>query len=398
MRSRPIRSRPLLVALSLSIIATACSSSSGDEVSITRSDSNGSAAASDNPVAGAASSASIDWQEFGDGLETGSLEVPIDYQDPSKGAFDLFLLRHPAADPGKRIGTLLVNPGGPGFGGSVLAQVADNVYSQDLIDQFDIVGWDPRGTGLSTPTIDCIDDYDRYFATNFEGLTDEEARQLSEDRAVEFAQKCEESNVDVVRYVGTNNAARDMDSIRQALGEETISYFGFSYGSELGATWATLFPDTVRAAVLDGAADPNADSLEGSLQQSRGFEMALNTFLAQCSSDTTCGFYNDGDAEGAFDALMDSLAENPVPSDPGRPDVDPGLAASGVIEALYTEARWPELAEALAAAQGGDGSGLLALYDSYFQRQLDGTYSNSLEAFQVISTRGSKLSGKNVQK
>ncbi|MEO7397573.1 MAG: alpha/beta hydrolase [Ilumatobacteraceae bacterium] len=325
------------------------------------------------------------WDDFGDGLETGSLSVPIDYDDPSKGEFDLFVVRHPAADPSRRIGSLLVNPGGPGFGGAILAQIADQVYSDDLVDRFDIIGWDPRGTGLTTPAVDCIDEYDPYFAPSFEGLTDDEARQLSEDLAVEFAAACADNNRDILEHVGTNNSARDIDRIRDALGEDTITYFGFSYGSELGATWATLFPDTVRAAVLDGAADPNADALEGSLQQSRGFEQALNTFLARCSADPSCAFHNDGDAEGAFDALLDSLSADPVPSEAGRPDVDPGVAISGVIQAMYSEDLWPQLERALADAQDGDGGGLLELYDSYFQRRPDGTYDNSLEAFQVIS-------------
>ncbi|MEO6124100.1 MAG: alpha/beta hydrolase, partial [Ilumatobacteraceae bacterium] len=322
---------------------------------------------------------------FGNGLETGSVIVPIDYDDPSKGNFDLFVLRHPAADPSKRIGTLLVNPGGPGFGGSILAQVAENVYSQDLLDHFDIVGWDPRGTGLSTPAIDCIDDYDPYFATEYDGLTDAEVRAKSVEVAQDFEQECAKKNSEILPYVGTNNAARDIDMIRQALGEDTITYFGFSYGSELGATWTTLFPKTVRAAVLDGATDPNADAVQSLIDQSTGFEASLNTFLAQCSANADCAFHNNGDAEGAYDALIASLDVNPIPSDPGRPDVESGVATGAVVDAMFSESSWPQLAQALADAQNGDGSGLLTLFDDYYQRRPDGTYDNSLEAFQVIS-------------
>lgn len=391
-----MRTRPqfvAVVALSLvgaSLLAAACTS--GEGVTITSSESieqtngkpsNSSSSSGDDPAA--ADAGTIDWQDFGNGLETGSVIVPVDYDDPSKGEFDLFVMRHPASDPSKRIGSLLVNPGGPGFGGSVLAQVAENVYSQDLLDHFDIVGWDPRGTGLSTPAIDCIDDYDPYFATEYDDLTDEQAQQRSVEVATDFEAQCEDNNTDILSYVGTNNAARDMDLIRQALGEDTITYFGFSYGSELGATWATLFPDTVRAAVLDGAADPNADSVQSGIDQSKGFEAALNTFLAQCSDDTSCAFNNGGDAEGAYDALLKSLSEQPIPSDPGRPDVETGVATTAVIQAMYSEDIWPQLATALADAQNGEGSGLLALYDGYYQRQPDGTYDNSLEAFQVIS-------------
>ena len=176
-----------------------------------------------------------------------------------------------------------------------------------------------------------------------------------------------------------------MDSIRAGLGEDKISYFGFSYGSELGATWATLFPKTVRAAVLDGAADPEADFLTSGLQQTKGFEDSVDTFLAKCSADKACPFSNGGDSAGAFDALMQSLDDKPIPSESGRPDVTRGVAISGVIEAMYSESSWPALEQALADAQQGDGKGLLALYDQYYQRKPDGTYDNSLEAFQVIT-------------
>jgi pimeloyl-ACP methyl ester carboxylesterase len=327
------------------------------------------------------------WEEFffGEGVEVGTLEVPIDYDDPSKGTFELYVARRLASNPSERIGSLLVNPGGPGFGGSDFALYADQIYSEELLEHFDIVGWDPRGTGLSEPAIDCIDDYDRYFATGDITPDDDAERQQIIDLAQEFQTLCAENNADILPFIGTNNSARDMDSIRRALGEDTITYFGFSYGSELGATWATLFPDTVRAAVLDGAADPNADFVESSLQQVRGFEASIATFLAQCSADPDCAFHNDGDAEGAFDALMLQIDENPVPSEPDRPDVTRGVALTGVAQAMYSETLWDELEEALADAQDGDGSGLLALYDQYYVRHEDGTYDNSLEAFQSIS-------------
>ena len=329
------------------------------------------------------------WEEFMpdlvEGVETGLLEVPVDYDDPDGPTFELFVARRLADDQANKIGTMLVNPGGPGFGGSDFAIYADQVYAEPLLERFDIVGWDPRGTGESEPAIDCIDDYDRYFAGTDITPDDEAERQQIVDLAEEFADQCVAKNEDYYAHVGTNNSARDMDAIREALGEDTISYFGFSYGSELGATWATLFPDTVRAAVLDGAADPNAEGIEGSLQQTAGFEATLTTYLAQCSDDPTCPFHNGGDAEGAFDELMAALDEQPIPSTPGRPDVTRGVALQAVAQAMYSESLWPQLSEALVAAQQGDGEGLLALWDSYYQRQPDGTWGNQLEAFQVIS-------------
>jgi pimeloyl-ACP methyl ester carboxylesterase len=327
------------------------------------------------------------WQDyFGDGtVDSGQLEVPIDYTDPSKGTFTLNVARHNAAKPNERIGALLVNRGGPGFESADFALYADQIYSKDLVDHFDIVAWDPRGTGLSTPAIDCVTDYDKYFATPDITPDDDAERQENVDLSKEFEDDCATKNADILQFIGTNNTARDMDSIRQALGEEQISYFGFSYGSELGATWATLFPDTVRAAVLDGASDPQADFITSSLQQNKGFEDALNNFLADCSSHSDCPFNNGGDAEDAFDALMKSLDENPVPSTAGRPDINLSVALSAVVEAMYSESSWPTLAQGLADAADGNGQGLLDLYDEYFQRQPDGSYDNSLEAFQTIT-------------
>ncbi len=227
------------------------------------------------------------------------------------------IARYRALDPEHRIGTLLVNPGGPGFGGTGLALNAASTYDQALREHFDIVGWDPRGTADSEPVIDCIDSWDPYFTGVDSTPVDDAERDALVALAEQFAEACVERNPELAA-MGTNNSARDIDTIRRALGEDTISYFGFSYGSELGATWATLFPDTVRAIVIDGAADPDATPLEASEQQLAGFDATLSTFLAQCSADDECEFHNDGDAEGAFDALMTALDESPVPSETAR--------------------------------------------------------------------------------
>jgi pimeloyl-ACP methyl ester carboxylesterase len=329
--------------------------------------------------------APIEWESFDDDVDVATLDVPVDYTDPEGDTIELFLAKYNAINQANRIGTLLVNPGGPGFGGSDFAFFASQIFDQPLLQHFDILGWDPRGVGESDPAIDCIDDYDPYF--NELDLTPESdaERRLLVDTAEDFAAACQSKNAGIIDFVGTNNSARDMDTIRRALGEDTISYFGFSYGSELGGTWATLFPDTVRAAVLDGASDPNADALESSLRQIEGFETSLATFLARCSAQPTCAFHNDGNAEQAFDALMASLDADPLPSDGGRPPVNRDVATTGVVQAMYSESFWPVLEESLAAAVEGDGSGLLELADSYYQRMPDGTYGNELEAFQVIS-------------
>jgi pimeloyl-ACP methyl ester carboxylesterase len=326
------------------------------------------------------------WQPTGDdSIETGTLEVPRDWDDPDAGTFLLSVARRFADEPEQRIGTLVVNPGGPGFGGTSLVFAAEQIYSEELLARFDIVGWDPRGTGASTPAIDCIDDYDRFHNSTDITPDDDAERNEIVDLATEFADACAQRSPDLFEHVGTNDSARDIDAIRRALGEDTISYFGFSYGSELGAVWATLFPETVRAAVFDGAVDPQADDVESSLQQTAGFEEVLDTFLAECGNDTDCPFRNGGKATDAFDRLMLDLDDEPLPALDGRPPLTRGAALDGVAQALYSRDDWPVLAQALSDAQLGDGSGLMELYDRYYQRRADGSYDEVLEAFQVIS-------------
>lgn len=328
----------------------------------------------------------ISFEDRGNGVDAGFLTVPLDHAEPQGDTLDLFVVRH-RAPADRRIGVLFANPGGPGFPGSSMAANVTGWFGEPLIDRFDIVTWDPRGTGASGGSVDCIDDteYDRYFASS--DVTPEDGVERADlvNLAQDFAEACIDAVGEPLAHLGTNNTARDMDAIRQALGEPQATYLGFSYGSEIGAVWATLFPDTVRAAVLDGAAHPDAASLEPVKQQRIGFERALDTFLAACSDDESCEFHNDGDAEGAFDRLMADLDEAPVPSVAGRPPVNQEVAINGVIEAMYSDRRWPALELALRDAANGDGAGLLALHDSYLQRDAEtGGYSDVLEAFQAI--------------
>ncbi|MEQ1874555.1 MAG: alpha/beta hydrolase [Ilumatobacteraceae bacterium] len=323
------------------------------------------------------------WLDLGDGIEEGTLFVPLDYDDPSGDQIMLYLVRHSAADPERRIGTLLVNPGGPGYGGSGLAYSADQIYGQALLDRFDIVGWDPRGTGSSEPAVDCVEDYDRYFALDSSPDTDEERQDLI-DAGTEFGESCADDNARLLPHLSTASSARDMNAIREALGEATISYFGFSYGSELGATWATMFPDTVRAAVLDGAVDPTVGYLEQNLQQAAGFEATFDEFLAQCSADDSCAFHNDGNAEAAFDELSAGIDATPISVDADRADITQGVLFTAVAQAMYDQSYWPRLELALADLQDGDGGGALELYDEYFGYQF-GEWGNELEAYFAIN-------------
>ncbi|MFK8025202.1 MAG: alpha/beta fold hydrolase [Ilumatobacter sp.] len=332
--------------------------------------------------------AEIDFESFGDSIDAGFLTVPLDYSDPTGATIDLWVVRH-RADPDDRVGVMLANNGGPGVPASGIAANVDSWFDDPIVDRFDVVSWDPRGTGRSGGSVDCIDDdeYDRFFGTADITPETQAERDLLVELSREFAEACvEEVGEDVLPHLGTNNSARDMDSIRRALGEPQISYLGFSYGSELGAVWATLFPDTVRSAVLDGAAHPDADGLEPLRQQQLGFEGVFETFLEQCSADSSCLFHNDGDAAGAYDELLARLDEEPASSPDGRPDVGQRIAINGVIQAMYSDQRWPALERALVDAAAGDGAGLLAFHDSYFQRDPStGSYSNLLESFQAIT-------------
>ena len=317
-------------------------------------------------------------------LECGRLKVPFDYENPSAGSFTLFLTRRLADDPSTRIGSLLVNPGGPGFGGTTVAESAQFYLSARLLERFDVVGWDPRGTGESTPAVDCTEDYDRYFGID-SPPNGAAAKQTMVDLTQEFVDVCVERNGEMLKYISTENSARDMDAIRQALGEEKITYFGFSYGSELGATWVTLFPNTVRAAVFDGASDPNANGFDQALSQLKGFEQQLTAFLQECSTRKTCAIYNAGNPAALFDKLVIDIDKSPIVVSSDRTPVTQGVFYTAVVQAMYSDTLWPQLEAALADAITGDGTALLSLYDDYYQRNYDGSYGNELEAFLAIS-------------
>jgi pimeloyl-ACP methyl ester carboxylesterase len=327
----------------------------------------------------------IDWEPIGDRVDAGWITVPLDYADPDGPTIDLRIARH-RADEDRRIGVLLANNGGPGAAASTIALNAASWFDEPILDHFDVISWDPRGAGESAG-VDCLDDdgYDGYFSAG--DITPDDAAERDDlvEAAREFAETCIERSGDVLSHIGTNDSARDMDAIRRALGEDQASFFGFSYGSELGGVWATMFPTTVRAAVFDGAADPGADQLETDRQQRVGFETALNNFLADCSADSDCAFHNDGDAEGAYDALLAALDEAPAPTTEGRVPANLAVATTAAIQAMYNDRSWPVLAEALRDAAAGDGNGLLAVHDEYLRRGPDGTYGNLLEAFQAIT-------------
>jgi pimeloyl-ACP methyl ester carboxylesterase len=370
--------RPLALAATLALTITACGNSSSSSDTTTDSLENTTTFVV-NPIEWKACDGSTSTQ-----VECGNIEVPFDYADPEQGSFVLYVKKLNAASPADRIGSMMVNPGGPGFGGSSLADDAQYYFSQDLINHFDIIAWDPRGTGESTPAVNCVDTFDEYFGLDSPPETPDEKQALI-DASQAFNDKCAENSGTILPFISTKASAQDINSLRLALGEEKVSFFGFSYGSELGTTWATMFPETVRAIVVDGAVDPNASSTQEGLNQAKGFEGQLSTFLKQCSEKTTCEFHNGGDAEAAFDKLVLDIDTTPLVVSKDRTLVTQGVLFTAIAQAMYSDYYWPQLSEALHDAQLGDGKGILQLYDDYYQRNEDGTYGNELEAFLAIS-------------
>jgi pimeloyl-ACP methyl ester carboxylesterase len=320
----------------------------------------------------------LEWETCSRGFECTTIVVPLDYGDPALGTISLPLIRRPAADEENRIGSLLVNPGGPGVSGVDFVRGASTIFSADVRERFDIVGWDPRGVAGSDPAVDCTDDLDAFVSGDPSPDSVQEQEQLNA-YARTLAEACAARSGALLPHLATENTARDMDRIRAALGDDKLTYFGYSYGTFLGAIYADLFPLNIRALVLDAAVDPSIGGAEDAKNQIVGFEHALDAFLADCQADSDCAYYSGGNPGAAFDALMAEIELAPLAGD-GSLDVGPGLAFLGVAAALYDEnTGWPTLAAALAAAEEGDGSALLSLSDFITGRLGPGSYNDELE-------------------
>src|SRR3989440_737983 len=248
--------------------------------------------------------------------------------------------------------------------------------------RFDILGFDPRGTGGTDP-VKCQDNLDGIFSLDYSRDTPEERAQLATGLQ-QLARECEQRSRDVLPYVSSENPARHMDRIRQAVGDKKLTYVGYSYGTYIGTLYAKMFPGKVRALVLDGAIDPNLSGVDISMEQAVGFERSLDAFLAQCSRNNRCPFYNAGDPAGAFDRLAAQVDAQPLRARKDR-ELGGGQFDLGVAQALYSGSEgYSQLEQALASAQRGDGEKLLQLSDQYTGRRRDGTYDSSQPAFWAI--------------
>ncbi|MGW5259813.1 alpha/beta hydrolase [Microbispora sp. NPDC004025] len=304
------------------------------------------------------------------GFECATLQVPLDYAKPEGKKIDIALIRLRATDKSRRIGSLVFNFGGPGGSGVTTLMNAAHAFST-LNTRYDLVGFDPRGVERSSG-IRCLSgpQMDQYMS-----------REPSENAAAEtklvtgFAQGCERNAGWILPYVGTVNAARDMETLRAALGDPRLNYFGFSYGTHLGAVYATQFPKKVGRMVLDSAVDPSIGMLEMAKTQALGFQKAYEDYLADCAKTrTSCPLGADPAAANATVLqLLDTLSR--TPGKVGSRTVTEDVARAGITQALYSKLTWPLLTEALDEARKGKLDGLLALADQYAGRQPDGTYS-----------------------
>ena len=349
--------------------------------SLAPSPSSGGSSTAPTGSAGASTTAGapLDWTDCGTPFLCATLDVPLDYSQTGGRTISLALIKLPATDPSQRIGSLVTNPGGPGGSGvDYVRQSGETTFSDTLRAHFDIIGFDPRGVGASTPfTCENGAALDRLNALDPTPDNQSEIDALVAG-AKEFDASCQQMSGALLPFMTTVDVAKDLDRIREALGEGKLNYLGFSYGTFIGSTYAGLFPHNIRALVLDGPIDPTQTLVERSVAQAEGFSGALDRFFADCAARPTCAFYNDGHPAEAFDKLMASIDANPIPASfvPGNRMVGPGEAFIGMLTALYSRSTWPYLEQALKMAQNGDGSVLLQLADAYNERNADGQYSN----------------------
>ncbi|WP_433391869.1 alpha/beta hydrolase [Micromonospora sp. KLBMP9576] len=303
--------------------------------------------------------------------------------------FEIALLRARSTKQRDRIGSLVVNPGGPGGSGVDTAVYlsfgpAFGGLPTSVTDRFDIVGFDPRGVSRSSP-VKCIPDAD--LDASF-GYDPDPRSQESFDGFVALSQRigrgCGDRYGDQLPLYGTEQAARDMDAVRAAVGDDKLTYLGYSYGTLLGATYAQLYPRRVRALVLDGAVDPWQDPIAGSEGQAKGFELAFGNFSAWCAANAGQRCPIAPDARAAVTSAVDKARVSPVRGDDGR-EATAGWVFYAIVSSLYTESGWQELAGAIDKLAGGDPREIFRLADAYADREPDGHYSNMFDANLTVN-------------
>lgn len=331
----------------------------------------------------------ITWEGCGAGLQCATAIAPLDWSNVEAGEIELALVRQPATS-GSRVGSLLVNPGGPGGSGyDFIRESLDYATDERLQAAFDVVGFDPRGVGRST-AVTCYEDpaeLDEYIYGIVPGeWGSDEWLAASSQATRDFGERCLELTGPLLGLVDTASAARDLDMLRAALGDHTLNYLGYSYGSLLGQVYAELFPGKTGRLVLDGAVDPAATDFEGTAAQAAGFEGALTAFLEDCRTATDCPFRGDTDESlTQIRQLLDRLNASPLTASDGR-KLGSSAMFTAIILPLYNQGNWVYLRQLFTEVFDGSAEYAFQLADSYNGRNPDGTYNdNQTEAFISIN-------------
>lgn len=320
----------------------------------------------------------VDWDTCNGSFQCAEITVPLDYANPDGDTIQVAMLKRPAKS--EAIGTLFINPGGPGGSGIDMAMSASYYFDQDILDNFDVVGFDPRGVGEST-AIDCLDDatlgsvLDSSFDTND---PDWQAEYTAVQRTI--ADGCAEKSGELIKFVGTKEAAQDLDVMRELVGDPKLYYVGYSYGTALGGQYADLFPENVGRVILDGAVDTTLGTAQMSYDQTLGFETALRHYMEDCLQSSSCPFTGsvDDGLQQIHDALTTAMTTPYPTSDPDRP-LTQSLLFSGLIVPLYDDSTWSMLTTALSELfEGNDGSQLLYFADLSSDRNDDGTFASNI--------------------
>ena len=327
----------------------------------------------------AASAGTLDWQPCGDdGLECASLQVPVDYDNPGGETIEIKIDRYPATDPAKRIGVLLSNPGGPGGSGLDFLPGWYESLSDEIKASFDIISFDPRGVGqsdgLTCGNVDTSANPNPYPNGDAE---EDEFTEYAEDAAA----ACQQAGP-LLDHVGAVNVVKDMEEMRKAMGEEQISYVGYSYGTVLGQVYANLYPESLRATVLDGMVDTAITKQELSSKQNAAFDNALRRFAKTCPEACT----------GLAQYVVQQAAQTPYPSKylTSEESVDDYIASLSISSMLRTPENWPLLAWSLReAAANGDGTLLMLIAElgagiSIFDGSVSGGDGLSGDAFNAV--------------
>jgi len=330
----------------------------------------------------------VQWSDCGAGAECATVMAPLDWDNPGVGEdVSLAVSRHSAT--GQALGSLFVNPGGPGASGyEFVLDTVDFAVSEVLRESFDVIGWDPRGVNFSSPVSCAATDaeLDYFFFGELEAQPDTpewDAELLAE--SIRFGQECQANTGELLEFVDTLSTVRDLDLLRHLVGDEQLNYLGYSYGTLIGALYIDTFPEKVGRMVLDGPVDPGASQFDLVVNQHRGFEEALEAYLVECDLTNSCPFAGSLEQRlrGVSD-LYDELEQNPLRHADGRL-IDDGMLRTAMVTTLYAQSSWPFLTQMFEELQEGVTDTAIFLVDFYYDREGGVYQNNSMEAFIAIN-------------